>query len=296
MSTTFVATVLTHTPNATSKITTEFTLHNIEHSTPKILSPHAFEIPITGDFDNTLIQIIAKKHSVDISVQKESIFRKYPRLVVFDMDSTLIQQEVIDEIANIAGVVDQVSKITESAMNGEIDFKESLKRRVGLLKGTPSTVFETIKQRITFTPGAKELCNALKVLGVKMAVVSGGFMPLALYVKAHLGLDYAFANQLEISEDGKELTGHTTGPVVDGVRKAELLTVMAQSLGIRKEQVIAVGDGANDLLMMAEAGLGIAFRAKPKVQAQAQARINLESLINVLHFMGLDATEIAQLS
>ncbi|KAJ1559872.1 hypothetical protein HK096_010804 [Nowakowskiella sp. JEL0078] len=183
------------------------------------------------------------------------------------MDSTLIQQEVIDEIADIAGVVEKVSKITEAAMNGEIDFKESLKRRVVLLEGTSATVFETVKKRITFTPGALELCRALKRLGVKLAVVSGGFIPLAQYVKNHLGLDYAFANQLEISTDGTfVLTGKTIGPIVDGQRKAELLNVIAQAEGVKLDQVVAVGDGANDLWMMAEAGLGVAFRAKPKVQ------------------------------
>ncbi|KAI9208695.1 HAD-like domain-containing protein, partial [Polychytrium aggregatum] len=231
----------------------------------------------------------------DITLQENSVFRRNKRLVVFDMDSTLIQQEVIDEIAKHAGVVEQVSRITESAMNGEIDFKESLRQRVALLKGIPSNVFEHIKTVITFTPGAHRLCKALKRLGFKLAVISGGFMPLATYVKNELGLDYAFANQLKISEDGTQLTGETFGPVVDGARKADLLLTLAQANGLINAQVIAVGDGANDLLMMAEAGLGVAFNAKPRVQAQAQARINQTSLENVLYFLGYNDAEIAAL-
>jgi phosphoserine phosphatase len=174
-------------------------------------------------------------------------------------------------------------------MNGEIDFKESLRRRVALLKGTPVEALEIIKQRITFTPGARELCKALKKLGYKLAVISGniarvqkfmkishnvernmkgGFIPLANYVKSELGLDYAYANQLQVSPDGKELTGMTVGSIVDAQRKAELLDVIAQSEKIEKDQVVAVGDGANDLIMLGAAGLGIAFNAKPKVQEQ----------------------------
>ncbi|KAJ3411152.1 hypothetical protein HDV05_002666 [Chytridiales sp. JEL 0842] len=231
----------------------------------------------------------------DVAVEPDSVFRTNKRVVIFDMDSTLIQQEVIDEIARHAGVVDQVAKITESAMNGEIDFKESLRRRVALLKGTPVEILETIKGVITFTPGARELCSALKKLGYKLAVISGGFIPLALYVKHQLGLDYAYANQLKVSDDGKVLEGITVGAVVDGVRKAELLDVIAQVEGVTREQIIAVGDGANDLLMLGSAGLGIAFNAKPLVQEKAQARINQKSLVHVLHYLGYSESEIAEL-
>ncbi|ORY53483.1 phosphoserine phosphatase serb [Rhizoclosmatium globosum] len=216
------------------------------------------------------------------------------------MDSTLIEQEVIDEIARCCGVVEQVAKITESAMNGELDFKESLARRVGLLKGTPVSVLEL------------ELCRGLKKLGFQLALslVSvkgitsfwlkaycgiGGFLPLAKYVKSELGLDFAYANQLEVSQDGTVLEGRTFGPIVDGTRKAELLDVIAQSCNVGVNQVIAVGDGANDLPMLGVAGLGVAFNAKPRVQEQAQVCLNQPSLLYVLTLLGLTETEIAEL-
>jgi phosphoserine phosphatase SerB len=179
-------------------------------------------------------------------------------------------------------------------MNGEIDFKESLRQRVGLLHGVSAGVLEQVRQKLVFTEGAKTLCAVLKRLGVKMAVISGGFIPLAKYVKHELGLDYAFANELEIGEDGN-LTGKTIGSIVDAERKAELLGVIAQTENISREHVMAVGDGANDLLMLAAAGLGIAFNAKPKVQLQAEARINQKSLHNVLYLLGYTDTEINQL-
>ncbi|KAI8376813.1 HAD-like domain-containing protein [Blakeslea trispora] len=234
-------------------------------------------------------------YGTDIAFQKDDVFRKNKRLVVFDMDSTLIYQEVIDEIARHAGVVDQVSAITEAAMNGEIDFKESLRRRVALLDGTSVGVIENVKKILTFTEGARFLCRALKKLGFKLAVISGGFMPLANYVKGELGLDYAFANQLEVSSDGLTLTGKTVGPIVDGVRKAELLEVIAQAEGLTLNQVIAVGDGANDLWMLNKAGLGIAFNAKPRVQEQAKARINQKSLKYVLTLLGYSDRDTEEL-
>ncbi|KAI7900110.1 HAD-like domain-containing protein [Cokeromyces recurvatus] len=238
---------------------------------------------------------LSTKCGTDIAFQKDDIYRKNKRLVVFDMDSTLIYQEVIDEIARYAGVVDQVSSITELAMNGEIDFKESLRRRVALLKGVSVSVLENVRQSLTFTEGAKFLCRALKKLGFKLAVISGGFMPLALYVKSELGLDYAFANQLEVSSDGLTLTGKTVGPIVDGIRKAELLEVIAQAEGLSLKQVIAVGDGANDLWMLNKASLGIAFNAKPRVQEQAGARINQQSLKYVLMLLGYTEQEMREL-
>ncbi|CDS06220.1 hypothetical protein LRAMOSA08748 [Lichtheimia ramosa] len=239
---------------------------------------------------------LSSSHGTDIALQRDDVFRKNKRLVVFDMDSTLIRQEVIDEIARHAGVVDQVAAITEAAMNGEIDFKESLRRRVALLNGTSVDVIEKVKESLTFTEGAHFLCRALKKLGFKLAVISGGFMPLALYVKAELGLDYAFANQLKVSWDGKTLTGETVGPIVDGIRKAELLDVLAQAEGVTPKQVIAVGDGANDLWMLNKAGLGIAFNAKPRVQQQAPSRINQKSLKYVLTLLGFSEQDLEQLS
>ncbi|KAF9169356.1 hypothetical protein BGX20_010428 [Mortierella sp. AD010] len=246
-------------------------------------------------FREALFQLSAA-HGTDVALQPYDVFRKHKRLVVFDMDSTLIQQEVIDEIARHAGVMKQVSEITEAAMNGEIDFKESLKRRVALLKGTPVTVLDTVREQLTFTEDALYLCRALKKIGFKLAVISGGFMPLALHVKNILGLDYAFANQLKVSPDGLYLTGETVGPIVSGERKAELLEVIAQAESVTLDQVIAVGDGANDLWMLAKAGLGIAFNAKPRVQQKARARINQKSLKYVLYLLGYEDAEIRQLA
>ncbi|KAK3808536.1 MAG: HAD-like domain-containing protein [Benniella sp.] len=259
---------------------------------------YKLSIPPTLSMDSlreSLFQLSAA-HGTDVALQPYDVFRKHKRLVVFDMDSTLIQQEVIDEIARHAGVMEKVSEITEAAMNGEIDFKESLKRRVALLKGTPVSVLEVVRDQLTFTEDALYLCRALKKIGFKLAVISGGFMPLALHVKNILGLDYAFANQLKVSPDGLFLTGETIGPIVSGERKAELLEVIAQAESVTLDQVIAVGDGANDLWMLAKAGLGIAFNAKPRVQQKARARINQKSLKYVLYLLGYEEAEIRQLT
>ncbi|KAM3583001.1 Phosphoserine phosphatase [Umbelopsis sp. WA50703] len=247
-----------------------------------------------GAMKKQLIEL-SRSFGTDVAMQNDNVFRKNKRLVVFDMDSTLIQQEVIDEIARHAGVMTKVAAITEAAMNGEIDFKESLRRRVALLQGTSVEVLNTVRDNLTFTEGAKFLCRALKRLGFKLAVISGGFLPLANYVKAELGLDYAFANQLKVSSDGLFLTGETVGATVDGMRKAELLEVIAQAEGVSLDQVIAVGDGANDLWMLGKAGLGIAFNAKPLVQEQAQTRINQKSLKYVLSLLGYSDEDMQQL-
>jgi len=236
-----------------------------------------------------------RKWNVEIVLQENNIFRRYKRLAVFDMDSTLIEQEVIDEIAKFLGVEDQVSSITARAMNGEIDFTESLRQRVTLLKGVPSTVFQELKSVITFAPGVRELCRVLKTLGYKLAVLSGGFVPLAEYVKEQLGFDYAHANNLVVSEDGKFLTGELCGPIVHAERKALLLEEIAKENGIALEQTMAIGDGANDLLMMKKAGLGIAFNAKPSVQVAAPTRLNSETMLDVLYILGFTKEEIQAL-
>ncbi|KAJ2658994.1 Phosphoserine phosphatase [Coemansia sp. RSA 1199] len=250
---------------------------------------------LTPDEVRAELIAISSAHQTDVALQPDNVFRRQKRLVVFDMDSTLIQQEVIDEIARATGIEEQVAAITERAMQGEMDFGESLAARVALLAGTPVSVLEGVKQRLVFTEGAHYLCRALKSAGFKLAVISGGFLPLAKHVKTELGLDYAFANQLAVSADGSVLVGETMGPVVDAARKAELLEVIAQAEGIAIDQVVAVGDGANDLLMLAKASLGIAFNAKPRVQQQARARINQKSLANILYLMGYSESEAAEL-
>ncbi|TPX51628.1 phosphoserine phosphatase [Synchytrium endobioticum] len=282
---------------------TLLTAHSITVTSTKILSPSqaadyylGLERPIVNltAFRDELF-VLGQAHRTDVICQDDNIFRRHKRLFIFDMDSTLIRQEVIDEIARHAGVMKDVAKITVAAMNGEIDFTESLKRRVALLQGCSSSVLHRVRSDLVFTEGAHELCRALKKLGCKMAVISGGFMPVAIRVKAELGLDYMYANQLATTPDGKTLTGVTVGPIVDGFRKAELLDVIAQAEHVGKDQIIAVGDGANDLWMLAEAGIGIAFNAKPTVQKRAQARINQKSLTSILYVLGLTDEDIALL-
>ena len=207
------------------------------------------------------------------------------------MDSTLIDQECIDLLASYAGVEDEVSAITRRAMNGELDFTASLAARVALLKGLPETVFEEVRKRITFAAGARELCRALKRMGAKMAVISGGFVPLASYVQRELGIDYMHSNNLSV-EDGK-LTGTTYGTVVNAERKRELLLEIQKELGCRIEQVVAVGDGANDLPMLNTAGIGVAIHAKEKVQREAPCRIRYGDLSSILYLFDLDAKQIA---
>ncbi|OLL22671.1 putative phosphoserine phosphatase [Neolecta irregularis DAH-3] len=254
-----------------------------------------YQISVSSSIDlqsvRSEIYQLSRMHSTDIALQSHDVFRQHKRLVVFDMDSTLIQQEVIDEIAKFAGIKDQVATITHMAMNGEIDFTESLYCRVALLKGLPITVFEAVKNILVFTEGARELCRALKKAGIRLAVLSGGFVPLAEYVKRELNLDYAFANQLGVTADGLFLTGEVVGPIVHGERKAELLQVIAQAENISLNQVVAVGDGANDLWMLGKAGLGIAFNAKPKVQEVAPTCVNEKSLQIILYLLGYTDVE-----
>lgn len=222
--------------------------------------------------------------NVDIAFQEDTVFRRNRRLVVFDMDSTLIDAEVIDELAKEAGVGEAVVEITEQAMRGEIDFTESFARRVALLKGMDESVLAQVADRLQLTEGAERLIGTLKSLGYKTAILSGGFTYFANHLKKHLGIDYVYANDLEI-EEGK-VTGRVTGEVVDGARKAKLLQEIAERENIRREQVIAVGDGANDLPMLSKAGLGIAFRAKPLVKETAEHAISNLGLDAILYLIG----------
>ena len=230
--------------------------------------------------------------SVDIALQREGIFRRSKRLVVMDMDSTLISIEIIDELARAHGVVEQVAAVTEQAMAGEMEYDESLRRRLALLKGLDVNVLERIAEELPLTEGAEKLIRALKRLGYRTAVISGGFSVAADRLKAQLGIDYAYSNTLEI-KDGK-LTGRVLGPIVNAKRKAELLETIAQSEGVLLDQVIAVGDGANDLLMLERAGLGIAFRAKPKLRAAADTSISAGGLDSILYLLGLNAQEVEE--
>ena len=228
---------------------------------------------------------LSAEMAFDFSLQRDDMYRRSRRLICFDMDSTLIQTECIDELAVRAGVGDQVKAITESAMRGEIDFKESFTRRVALLKGLDVSVMQDIAEHLPITEGADRLMTVLKRCGYKIAILSGGFTYFGEYLQRRYGIDYVYANELEIDEEGK-LTGRYVGDVVDGHRKAELLKLIAQVEKVNLAQTIAVGDGANDLPMISEAGLGIAFHAKPRVVANAKQSINTIGLDGVLYFLG----------
>lgn len=227
---------------------------------------------------------LASELQIDISFQEDSMYRRMRRLICFDMDSTLIETEVIDELAIRAGVGDQVKAITESAMRGEIDFRESFIRRCALLKGLDVSVMQDIAENLPITEGASRLMRILKKVGFKIAILSGGFTYFGNYLKQKFGIDYVYANELEV-ENGK-LTGRHIGEIVDGKRKAELLRLIAQVENVDIRQTVAVGDGANDLPMISIAGLGIAFHAKPKVKATAEQSISTIGLDGILYFLG----------
>lgn len=237
--------------------------------------PHAFK--------KSLLEL-AHQYDIDIAFQEDNIFRRNRRLVVFDMDSTLIDAEVIDELAIEAGVGQQVAEITEAAMQGKLDFKQSFDQRLALLKGLDASVLPKVAQRLTLNEGAEHLITTLKKLGFKTAIISGGFSFFGEYLQNILGVDYVYANQLDI-EDGM-VTGRVKGDIIDGQRKADLLRELANQEGLMLEQVIAVGDGANDLPMLDIAGLGIAFRAKPLVEASAKQAISSLGLDSILYLLG----------
>jgi phosphoserine phosphatase len=227
----------------------------------------------------------------DIAFQEDNIYRRNRRLVAFDMDSTLIQAEVIDELAKEAGVGEQVAAITEAAMRGELDFKQSLRKRLSLLEGLDESVLRTVAARLPMTEGAERLITTLKNVGYKIAILSGGFTYFGNILKERLGIDYVYANELEI-RDGK-LTGKAVGEIVDAQKKAELLQAIADQEGISLQQVIAVGDGANDLPMLNLAGLGIAFHAKPKVKKGARQSISNLGLDSILYLIGVRDRDVA---
>ena len=249
--------------------------------------------PDDGEAMRAAFLSIANERNLDIAFQRDSAYRRNRRLVVFDMDSTLIRSEVIDELATEAGVGEQVADITEQAMRGELDFNESFRARVALLKGLDEGALERVRERIQLTEGAERLVSTLRALGYRTAILSGGFTWFGQWLQQLLGIDYVHANELEI-ENG-QVTGRVVGQIVNGQRKADLLKDIATQEGISLEQVIAVGDGANDLPMLGEAGLGIAFRAKPLVKQNAEQAISTLGLDGILYLIGVRDKDQAEL-
>ena len=237
---------------------------------------------------------ISSELDVDVAFQEDNVFRRNRRLVVFDMDSTLIEVEVIDLLAEAAGAGDKVADITERAMRGELDFNASFRERLAMLQGLDESVLAGIAGRLPLTEGVERLMKSLKALGYKTAILSGGFTCFARYLQNRLGIDYVYANELEIV-DGK-VTGKVAGEIVDGERKASLLKEIADKENVALDQVVAVGDGANDLPMLNIAGLGIAFRAKPLVQQNARQSISTLGLDSILYLLGFSEKDLESLN
>ncbi len=248
----------------------------------KMVTNHAIDFPkIKED-----ILEIAYRHKVDLAIVKDNVFRFNKRLIIFDMDSTLIQKEVIEELAGLCDAREEVKKITDEAMEGKLDFTQSLEKRVSMLKGLSRHNMNRLLDEIPLTPGVEQFIKIVKSLGFKVGVISGGFNFFTDHFKTKLGLDYSFANTLEFDSEGK-LTGKLTGPIVDADQKAHLLDFLAQQDGISLEQVVAIGDGANDLKMLAKAGMGIAFQAKEIVKKQADHHMSYGNMTSILTFLGI---------
>ncbi len=260
-------------------------LERIEANTKACVEFSLRGIPVDLTALRASLLELSAELDIDVAYQEDNIYRRNRRLVVFDMDSTLIEAEVIDELAKEAGVGDEVAAITDAAMRGELDFKASFAERMKLLRGLDESVLAVVAARLKLTEGAENLMSTLRMLGYRTAILSGGFDYFARHIQKQLGIDYIYANHLEVV-DG-QVTGRVCGEVVDGQRKAQLLREIAANENISLEQVIAVGDGANDLPMLSIAGLGIAFRAKPLVKATAKQSISKLGLDGILYLMGL---------
>jgi phosphoserine phosphatase len=244
------------------------------------------------DWDKIKVELmgISNRHGIDVAFMRDNVFRHNKRLIVFDMDSTLIQAEVIDEMAEVFGVGEKVKDITKRAMNGELNFDQALKERVSLLKGLSVEQMKSIHDRLPLMPGVEKFLKTVKGLGYRTAIVSGGFKFFAESLRLKLGIDYAFANDLEI-QDGK-LTGKVMGQIVNASQKAFVLELLAQQESIHLEQVVAIGDGANDLPMLAKAGLGIAFHAKEKVKKEARHQMSHGPMTTILYFLGIPGSHL----
>ena len=268
---------------------------SLEHPDPELRACIELSLRGTPDDASALrreLLDLAQALEVDIAFQVDDVYRRNRRLIAFDMDSTLIETEVIEELAEAAGVGAEVAAITAAAMNGELDFTQSLRRRVALLEGLDAKVLDEIAVRLPITPGAERLIRTLRSLDYRTAILSGGFTFFGDVLRRRLGIDFMHANELEI-EHGR-LTGRVRGEIVDGARKAALLRALAEQEGLRLEQTIAVGDGANDLPMLDAAGLGIAFHAKPRVRASAEQAISTLGLDGILYLIGMSDREVQQ--